>query len=92
LSLPFIAPLDVAEIQKSAANSALIVTVEEANVAGGLGAAVASVVAALPSGRAQVIQLGTNDWSPTLSTERLFDHFGLTAENIALQIKGALRK
>jgi transketolase len=92
LSLPFIAPLDVAEIQKSAANSALIVTVEEANVAGGLGAAVASVVAALPSSRAQVIQLGTNDWSPTLSTERLFDHFGLTAENIAVQIKGALRK
>lgn len=92
LSLPFIAPLDIAEIQKSAANSALIVTVEEANVAGGLGAAVASVVAALPSGRAQVIQMGTNDWSPTLSTERLFDHFGLTAENIALQIKGALRK
>lgn len=90
LSMPFVAPLDIDAITASAISAQVIVTVEEANVAGGLGAAVASVVAALPGDKARVLQLGTNDWSPTLSTERLFDHFGLTAENIANQIRSTI--
>lgn len=84
LNATFIAPLDVAAIKKSAKETGGIVTVEEANVAGGLGAAVASVLGSLEGdARVPLKIIGTDDWSPTLSTDALYTHFGLTAENIA---------
>jgi len=93
LNATFIAPLDVAAIKKAAAETRGIVTVEEANVAGGLGAAVASVLGTLDnSSRVPLRIVGTDDWSPTLSTDALYTHFGLTAENIALQASEVLSR
>lgn len=84
LNATFIAPLDIEAIKKAAKETGAIVTVEEANIAGGLGAAVASVVVGLDAdSRVPLKIIGTDDWSPTLSTEALYTHFGLTAENIA---------
>lgn len=84
LNATFIAPLDIEAIKNAAKQTGGIVTVEEANIAGGLGAAVASVVVGLDAdSRVPLKILGTDDWSPTLSTEALYTHFGLTAENIA---------
>ena len=84
LNATFIAPLDIEAIKKAAKETGAIVTVEEANIAGGLGAAVASVVVGLDAhSRVPLKIIGTDDWSPTLSTDALYTHFGLTAENIA---------
>lgn len=84
LNATFIAPLDIEAIKKAAKETGAIVTVEEANIAGGLGAAIASVVVGLDAeSRVPLKIIGTDDWSPTLSTDALYTHFGLTAENIA---------
>lgn len=84
LNATFIAPLDIEAIKKAAKETGAIVTVEEANIAGGLGAAIASVVVGLDAeSRVPLKIIGTDEWSPTLSTDALYTHFGLTAENIA---------
>lgn len=93
LNATFLAPLDIESIKKAANETSAIVTVEEANIAGGLGAAVASVVVGLDAhSRVPLKIIGTDDWSPTLSTDALYTHFGLTAENIALSAVEALAR
>lgn len=89
VNVPFIAPFDAAGVAELANSHKLLVSVEEANIAGGLGAAVAVELAKLPNAPKLVV-LGTTDWSPTLSTEALFEHFGLTAQNIAKMVGEAL--
>ncbi len=54
LSLHTLKPLDAAAIRAAALETRLIVTVEEHSVVGGLGSAVADVVATLPGARAQL--------------------------------------
>ena len=84
INATFIAPLDLEALEAAATSTRAIITVEEANIAGGLGAAVASYVSGVSGDkRVPVKLLGTDDWSPTLSTDSLYEHFGLTAENIA---------
>ena len=93
LNATFIAPLDVDAIKRAAKETKAIVTVEEANIAGGLGAAVASVVVGLDAdSRVPLKIIGTDDWSPTLSTDGLYTHFGLTAENIAASANEVLAR
>ena len=91
INAAFIAPFDQETVRQAAAQTRAIVTIEEANVAGGLGAAVASYVTSLPAAERPALHiLGTDDWSPTLSTDGLYTHFGLTAENIvaaALEVR-----
>jgi len=87
----YIAPLDVASIQRAASETRAIVTAEEANVAGGLGAAVASVVSQLGrDSRVPVRILGVTEFAPTGSTDFLLEHFGLTAANIVVAAREAL--
>ncbi len=93
LNATFIAPLDQQAIIDASTGTRAIVTVEEANVSGGLGAAVASLVATSPeAGRVPMAIIGTNDWSPTLSTDGLYEHFGLTAANIVAKAKEVLSR
>jgi transketolase len=87
----YIAPLDVASIQSAARETRAIVTAEEANVAGGLGAAVASVVSQLEKGaRVPVRILGLTEFAPTGSTDFLLEYFGLTTTHIVAAAKEAL--
>ena len=87
----YIAPLDVASIQRAASETRAIVTAEEANVAGGLGAAVASVVSQLGrDSRVPVRILGLTEFAPTGSTDFLLEYFGLTAANIVVAAREAL--
>jgi len=87
----YIAPLDVASIRDAASETRAIVTAEEANVAGGLGAAVASVVSQLGrDSRVPVRILGLTEFAPTGSTDFLLEHFGLTAANIVVAAREAL--
>lgn len=89
LNAAWISPLDRDAIVAAAEETRVIVVAEEANTAGGLGAAVAQVVAGLGIGT-RVINLGLTEFAPTGSTDWLLEHFGLTATNIARVAREAL--
>jgi transketolase len=91
LNATFIAPLDVAAIKAAANQTKAIVTVEEANIAGGLGAAVASVLVQTSGAHVPMRIIGNDAWAPTLSTDGLYEHFGLTAENITAKVREVLQ-
>ena len=53
----------------------------------------ASVVVGLDAeARVPLKIIGTDDWSPTLSTDALYTHFGLTAENIVTSAQEVLSR
>jgi transketolase len=81
MNLPFVDPLDVTAILDAARETRGIVTAEEAITTGGLGAAVASLVAQNQPVPMRI--LGVSGFAPTGSTSYLLDHFGLNADGIA---------
>ncbi|MGH1523772.1 transketolase family protein [Leifsonia sp. L25] len=81
LNAVYLAPLDIDAINDAAGHTRAIVTVEEANVAGGLGAAVASAVVA-GADRVPVEILGFREFAPTGSATFLLEYAGLTAPDI----------
>ncbi|MGH3168927.1 MAG: transketolase C-terminal domain-containing protein, partial [Trebonia sp.] len=92
LNAVYLAPLDSGAILAAADDTSAIVTAEEANVAGGLGAAVAAVV--LQGGARQRVpleMLGFRDFAPTGDVSFLLERSGLTAEGIAQAVQRALR-
>jgi len=84
VNLSSIAPLDEGAI-RDAASTGAVVTVEEGSVRGGLGGAVAEVVAASSPARVRV--LGFPGFAPTGSVRFLFEHFGLTTNGIASAVR-----
>jgi transketolase len=82
-------PLDEATILAAARETRGIVTVEEAVVQGGLGSAVAELVSQQHPTRMRI--LGVTGFAPTGSASFLFEHFGLTAANIAERALDLLR-
>ena len=78
VNLATLHPLDRAVIQDAAESTAGIVTIEEHSIRGGLGGAVAEVVAT--SCPVPMRILGIPTFAPTGSAEWLFEYFGLTAE------------
>jgi transketolase len=91
VNMASIAPLDIDEIL-AAAETGAIVTVEEHSVRGGLGGAVAEVVATTRPCRMRI--LGFPGFLPTGSPEFLLDRFGLTANGVAEAVREivAMRK
>jgi transketolase len=81
INLPFVDPLDESALLDAARQTRGIVTVEEGIVSGGLGAAVASLVAQHQPVPMRI--LGVTGFAPTGSAEFLLDHFGLNADGIA---------
>jgi transketolase len=65
------------------------VTVEEATVSGGLGAAVATVVVEERPCPMRVLGIH-GEFAPTGSADFLLDHFGLNAEGIAAAARGVV--
>jgi transketolase len=82
LNLASVRPLDRAAIVAAARETGGIVTVEEHTVHGGLGGAVAEVVATEHPVRMRLLGV-PGVFAPTGSTEALMRRFGLTAEGIA---------
>jgi len=60
-SVPWIKPMDAAFISSLAGRYSTLITVEEARITGGLGGAVAEIVAGLPAPRARLKRLGVPD-------------------------------
>jgi transketolase len=81
VNMPFVDPLDATAVLEAARETRGIVTAEEAIVTGGLGAAVASLVAQHHPVPMRI--LGVSGFAPTGSAGYLLDHFGLNADGIA---------
>ncbi|TIC84506.1 transketolase C-terminal domain-containing protein [Nocardioides sp. GY 10127] len=87
----WLAPFDEATILAAAAETRAVVTAEEANPSGGLGAAVTGLLAQSgPSVRRPVRVLGVPTFAPTGSNAFLLEHFGLTAAGLAQAARDAL--
>lgn len=87
VNMSSISPLDH-DAALAAAQTGAIVTVEEGSVRGGLGGAVAEIVATNTPCRMKI--LGFPGFLPTGSAEFLMEHFGLTAANIAASVRSLL--
>ncbi|MCX7522705.1 transketolase family protein [Microbacterium sp. STN6] len=91
LNAAYIAPFDTDALASAARETRAIVTAEEANVAGGLGAAVASHVGTLErEARVPLRILGLTEFAPTGNTDFLLEYFGLTAAGLAEAAREAL--
>lgn len=89
VNMATISPLDEAAIL-AAAETGAIVTVEEHNVRGGLGGAVAEVVAA--NTPVPMRLMGFPGFLPTGSAEWLMEHFGLTETGIADAVRQTIAR
>ena len=87
LNMATVQPLDTAALA-AAAETGLIVTVEEAHVRGGLGGAVAEWTAEHAPTR--VLRMGFDGFRGTGSVEHLFEEAGLTAAGIAARVRAGL--
>jgi transketolase len=87
-----IKPLDKETIVEVAQHTGHIFTVEEHQVNGGLGSAVAEVLATLPTARSQLHIVGVEDsfGDTAKDLNYLWKQHGLDAESIALRILNAL--
>lgn len=92
VSMPWVKPLDEITVQKAAESSALVVTVEEHSITGGLGGAVAEVMAS-SAGSARLLRLGFPDgfFKGVGSPDHLRTQLGLDGEGIARSVSTALR-
>jgi transketolase len=80
VNMSTIAPLDIEAVREAGATGAVL-TVEEGSVRGGLGGAVAEVLATTKPCPMRI--MGFPGFLPTGSVEFLFEHFGLTPDGIA---------
>jgi transketolase len=88
INVSTVKPLDEATIIAAARETGAIVTVEEAAIEGGLGAAVAETV--VRNAPVPMRILGVTSFAPTGTAAFLFDHFGLNRDGIvaaALELK-----
>ena len=91
LNMHTVKPLDVAAIRERVGKRKAIVTLEEHSVIGGLGGAVAEVLAEMPE-RSRFKRFGVQDAWPDVvgSQEFLRDYAGISAEKIVPQIQKLL--
>lgn len=84
LHIPTIKPLDEKAIIKSAKKTGRVITVEEAQIIGGLGGAITELLS--EKHPTKVVRMGMQDrFGESGKPDQLLEHFGLTAKHIALQ-------
>lgn len=90
INIHTIKPLDEEIVLKAAKETGCIVTVEEHNIIGGLGGAVAELLGEkCPT---TMLRIGMNDeYGKSGKPDDLFEKFGLNAKNIAIQVQKALK-
>lgn len=93
-TFPSVKPIDRETIEECCRNYELVVTVEEHNLSGGFGGAVAEVMAEAVGGKARLLRIGLNDVYCSLvgSQDYLRRRFGIDRESIASRIRSALSK
>lgn len=87
-TFPTVKPIDKELILVCAGKYDFIVTVEEHNIIGGFGSAVAEVLSEISGNRAAQIKIGLNDtYSCIVGTQKyLRNEYGMSAEKIAIKI------
>lgn len=92
ISMHTLRPLDVEAIRCAAVETRLVVTLEEHSVVGGLGGAVAEVLAEMVAPRAPLKRIGLpSAFAPHAgSREHLLDSFGLSNDAILAAVNAAL--
>lgn len=90
-TFPTIKPIDRSVIAEIARESKLIVTCEEHNIIGGLGSAVAEVIAEVKGCRATLLRIGLNDeYSIKVGSQRyLRKQYGMDSQSIVKKIKAS---
>ncbi len=90
VNMPQIKPLDTSFLLRFAKDMKAIITVEEAQVAGGLGGAVTEFLSEhLPT---KVIRVGIEDrFGQSGKPAELYEEYGLTAKHIAEKVRSAIR-
>lgn len=91
LNMSSIKPIDKQAILDAARSTRGIVTAEEGFAAGGLGGAVAEILATHHPARMRILGL-PDTFAPTGSASFLLEHFGLTAEGIEAAARDLLGK
>ena len=90
VNMSTIKPLDREAVLDAARSTALLVTVEEHSIVGGLGSAVAEVMAEVGLG-ARLLRLGVRDaFGESGTADELLHKHGLTAEGVAASARAAL--
>lgn len=85
LHIPTIKPLDAETIKRSALKTKHVITIEEAQIAGGLGGAIAELLS--EDDPVPVFRMGMRDhFGESGKPLELVEHFGLTAKHIALHV------
>lgn len=91
LHFPTIKPLDKSLILDSAKKTRRFITVEDHQVAGGFGSAVAEVIA--ESHPIPVVRIGVEDkFGQSGTPEELFRHYGITSTNIVKRAQELIKK
>jgi transketolase len=85
-----IAPLDEEAVIEAATGVRAVVTVEDHSVRGGLGGAVAEVLASRNGGLAPLHRIGMRSFGESGSSEELYAKYGLDAEGIVRTTRDAL--
>lgn len=87
LNMPTIKPLDREAVVRAMSSTPLVVTLEEHSIIGGLGSAVAEVMAEIDAG-ARLIRLGTRDvFGESGTADEVLEVHGLTAVSIAERLR-----
>lgn len=82
INLSYLEPMDTTTVLRAAAETRGVITAEEATSTGGLGAAVASLLAQTAPTPMRILGVD-REFAPTGSTAFLLDHFGLNVDGIA---------
>lgn len=92
-SFPTVKPIDAEAVRECASRFELIATVEEHNILGGFGGAVAEVMAELPGSRARLKRFGLNDiYSSAIGDQAyLREYYGISAGKIAAGVTELLK-
>jgi len=91
INMSTIKPIDADAIIAAAKRCGAIVTAEEHSIIGGLGGAVAEVLA--ESALAPLVRVGVRDaFGTSGDQEALLKHYGISAEHIAAAVKEVIRK
>jgi transketolase len=92
LDMHTVKPIDTTAVEKAVRETRLIFTVEEHNITGGLGGAVAEVMAELGSST-PLKRLGVPDaYAPIATADVLLDRYGVTAPRIADTVMHSLKR
>lgn len=84
-SAPRVKPIDINGICCIAKNSRIIVSMEEHNIIGGLGGAIAEIISGLDKNRAVLVRVGLNDVYTSVVGDQNFlrDYYGMSSEKVS---------